>query len=267
MFLTIDLTPAVTRNIIAEFDERAGGWQGIKNGVSVDDTNLVLDDMQGEYITEIQLNKSVEARNWIEYKSTALEDLKPWSVLDSTWAVSSWPWEKDDNKNPVKVDNYISYLNDEERDYLYRFSLNGNTDDAKVAEGISYKNSRFHKGAVITDGTDLEYEVAVPAVFNLSFNAVHTREVDNHIIYMTLAGEGLELRLDYTEGQFILMGSDGINVIAKLRVKDNAMLNIYISQTDSERILEISSLLDNVSAKGVEPAKPLGSFTEMRLKA
>ena len=267
MFLTIDLTPAVTRNIIAEFDEKEEGWPGVKNGVSVDGSNLVLDDLTGEYITEIQLNRNVEARNWIEYRSSSLKDLKPWSAVEDTWAEANWPWEKDDNQNPVKVDNYICYLNEEEkRNYLYSFSLNGNTEGAKIAESVSYRNARFRKGAVIADQTDLGYEVKVPAVFNLSFNAVHTREVDDHIVYMTLAGEGISLRLDYTRGQFILIGSDGVNVTADLKAKGNAVLNLYISQTDSERILEVSSLLDNKSAGGVEPAEPLGSFTEMRMR-
>ena len=289
-YVRITLTPAVTRNIIAEFDERANGWRGAKNLTYVGDNCLIKGSsaVSGEYYTNIRLDKEVEARNWVEFDIISLASDYTWVTANTDWqdgdyawlqtegnyrwcdAEKAWTdyefsWKENADEYPVEVSNYIAQYKGVD-DYLYTFDLNENTDGAKVATGITYADGKFRQGAVINNGVTLDYAVNIPAEFNLSFNAKHHEIIDKHIVYMTLEGSNGWMRVEYKDGIVSLLDSAQNRIEIPMRNYGEDALNFYVQQKADERILTVNSIANGKTMSASLPLGPMGTFTEMRLR-
>lgn len=290
-YVRITLTPAVTRNVIAEFDERANGWRGAKNLTYIGDDCLIKGNnaISGEYYTNIRLDKEVDARNWIEFDVISLASDYTWTTANTNWqdgtyawlqtegnyrwcdAEKAWTdyefsWKENADEYPVEVSNYIAQYKGVD-DYLYTFDLNENTDGAKVATGITYADGKFRQGAVINNGVTLDYAVNIPAEFNLSFNAKHHEIIDKHIVYMTLEGSNGWMRVEYKDGIVSLLDSAQNRIEIPMRNYGEDALNFYVQQNADERILTVNSIANGKTMSASLPLGPMGTFTEMRLRA
>lgn len=289
-YVRITLTPAVTRNVIAEFDERVNGWRGAKNLTYIGDDCLIKGNnaISGEYYTNIRLDKEVDARNWIEFDVISLASDYTWTTANTDWqdgayawlqtegnyrwcdAEKAWTdyefsWKENADEYPVEVSNYIAQYKGVD-DYLYTFDLNENTDGAKVATGITYADGKFRQGAVINNGVTLDYAVNIPAEFNLSFNAKHHEIIDKHIVYMTLEGSNGWMRVEYKDGIVSLLDSAQNRIEIPMRNYGEDALNFYVQQKADERILTVNSIANGKTMSASLPLGPMGTFTEMRLR-
>lgn len=289
-YVRMTLSPESTRNVIAEFDERANGWRGAKNLTYVGDDCLVKGNsaVSGEYYTNIRLNKEVEARNWVEFDVMSLASDYTWVTANTDWSEGSYAWlqteggyrwcdaekawmdyefswKENADEYPVEVNNYIAQYKGTE-DYLYTFDLNENTDGAKTATNVTYADGKFRQGALISNSTVIDYAVNIPAEFNLSFNAKHHEVIDKHIVYMTLNGPYGWMRIDYQDGIISLLDSAQNRIEIPMRNYGEDALNFYVQQKADERILTVNSIANGKTMSASLPLGPIGTFTEMRLR-
>lgn len=289
-YVRMTLSPENTRNIIAEFDERANGWRGAKNLTYVGDDCLVKGSsaVSGEYYTNIRLNKEVEARNWVELDVMSLASDYTWVTANTDWSEGSYAWlqteggyrwcdaektwmdyefswKENADKYPVEVNNYIAQYKGVD-DYLYTFDLNENTNGAKTATNVTYADGKFRQGAFISNSTVIDYAVNIPEEFNLSFNAKHHEVIEKHIVYMTLNGPYGWMRIDYQDGIISLLDSAQNRIEIPMRNYGEDALNFYIQQKAGERIITVNSIANGKTMSASLPLSPVGVFTEMRLR-
>ena len=264
---TVNFTPAADRNIIAKFDEKARGWVGVKNGLTIDSDNLVTNDGNGEYYTYISLNKEVDARNWIEYKAGYKQDDKAWADLSIPWYECEDTWDLMANSEYVTLNNYITTYVGLSPEVLYGFDLNGNTKGASDTSGITYGEGRFRQGVLVQDKTVLDYNVSMPETYNIAFNAKHHAAINGYIVYMTLENVGGWLRLEYNNGIFALVDHNNQRVEIEMTNYSSDTLLFYIKQTANERTLRVTSIGNNKVREETKPFTPIGGFNKMRFRA
>ncbi len=273
-YVSLDLTDGVNRNVIAVFDDQADGWQGVKNNVHVMDGYLVLDDKVtgGEYIAEITLPEAVAARNWIQYHAGTVARDVSWDDMIYPWRDTSGAWYPEGDLGSGRIEHYISTYMGLSDTTIDAMGLNNTVDSDKgvaiVAEsqGITYENGRFAKGARISDTASLSYTVAIPSEFHLAFNARHTAAIHNHIIYMTLIGDGYWLRLGYKQGDFYLLDSKGQQIKVGITPHPEDVISFTIDQTMDVRSLTVACLAMNTTRKESAECGPLGDYTKIQLR-
>ena len=266
--LRLQCTPETTRNIIATFDESALGWPGGKVATEISGTDLKLQKgvVLGEYYTSLHLNKEVEARNWIEYSLSTTEWDTTWDDAKTQWEDNDRSWTNVVDESVARCDSYIS-TKTETTSYLYTFDLNQNTDGAATAKEVTYSGSRFGYGALIKPQTYIDYKVSVPTVFNMSFNVRPTALTNNVIALATLAGSGIWLRVIFRNERFVLIDNNGNEIIANNYYNVDDTINIYIKQTATQRVFKVTSVTQNKVVEETKNLVPLGTFTELRLRA
>lgn len=265
-FININLTAATTRNVIAEFDEEATGWKGVKNFFSVSGDDLVMDDgvRVAEYFTSLHLAKEVDARNWIEYYAGYIEKDLTWQDIEDRWGDYGIAWLPVADDELVNVENFITRK--VSKNYLYDFNLDGNTEGASTAKGVTYENSRFSKGAVIQPTTSIKYSVNIPMCYHLSFNIRVLDSFADHVVFMTLSGDFGWLRAEYVNDEFSLVDNYGNRISVFNYCREGDILGIYIQQTQSSRIFKVTNVAKNKESVTEAAIAPLGEFTEMRLE-
>jgi hypothetical protein len=266
-WLSLNCTPMVTRNMIATFDEGGNGWQGVKVALETSGSDLILrqGNSVGEYYTELKLNKEVEARNWIEYDAVATSDEQTWEVAEKQWEDYDSAWVAAVDSKYVLCENYISTKINE--NYLYSFDLNKNTDGASKATGVTYDSCRFTQGAVISEGTTLEYEIEVPQEFYMSFNVKVKDNTEGFLVFATLASDNYWLRVERYNKMYALMDSLGQRIELNNYFNMNDVLSISIKQTVSSRTFRVNNVTQGKNVKKTELFEPLGVYTELRLRA
>ena len=266
-YLNINCTSEITRNIIAEFDEGTNGWQGIKNGLVVDNDSLCTQTgvITGEYYTTVKLNKKTEARNWIEYALEAGDENLSWNSINQQWQDYDGAWVNEADTTLVQCDNYISLKTD--MGYLYSHDLNGNTDGASKANNVTYASGRFAQGALIADNTVIEYADNIPSVFNMSFNARMSVSPNGLVVFATMDSGSYWMRIDYCNGRFNLVDSKQQTISIDNYCHENDSIDFVIKQQASTRTFKVTNYTQNKTVELTEDFAPLGSFTELRLKA
>ena len=267
VYLQITLTPATTRNIIAEFDKKKDGWPGVKNFLTVDTDGLLMEDLTrvGEYYANIHLNKKVDARNWIEYTANCIGKDVIWDKIDDKWEDYNIAWLPIADNEVVNVENFITTKTEGVNYHLYSFPLNGNTVGASQAKKVTYANSRFDKGAVIKPNTVIKYNVDVPPVFNMAFNVRALDRTDEHVVFLTLYGDNYWLRVEYNNGFFVLSDRNCNNIAVPNYYRTNDIITFYIKQEANKRVFTVTNPVKDKEVTGELNVLPLGKFKELNL--
>ena len=272
-YVSLDLTDGVNRNVIATFVDQANNWPGTKNNVHVLDGHIVLDDnvTAGEYITPITLPEAVPARNWIQYHGGTVAKDVTWAEMLDSWKETKGAWYPVGDLGSAKIEHYIATYTGLPLTVIDAVPLNNSTESEKGAatvteeQKITYNDARFAQGAVIDDLARLAYDIAIPDVFHLAFNAKHQGAVTNHIVYMTLMGNGFWMRLGYN-GKFYLLDSSGQRIEVELKTKTNDILSFTIDQYADTRALTVKSLASGSTETVSAGYVPLGAYTAFKME-
>lgn len=252
------------KNIIMTFDEHATKYTGNKINVYYDAeaAGLRLSDgtYAGEYLSAGNLPYEARARNWADYKLSAIEN------TDMTFADLDFSLNDDKAKTITMVGGLASSLEGTEvttyiaerltkgLESVLEASLSGTTETVNKENPVEsqhcdeYAYGRWFKGIKQNELTRLAYEIKPSvATFSFLFSVKMVTDVKPCTIAM-IHGDG-ELLLSYRDG-ILLESSDGCDIYIPYKVSTNDIITFGVSQGKDKRTLYIKKF-DPIIGNGI----------------
>ncbi len=287
VFFSLGTAPIENRNEILFRNEQTLNFPGLKNSLEFDtDSNnlflaLTTQDipiLRGEYIAEINLPRSIRARNWIEIDTVFR------TALSLDWQNASFPWNSVQANvpwtPPLDIDNaqVIPYLA-EELTATPPSVLEGWTLDNTLVgmvqstppvnqQNVAYGQSRYRNGLIIDPLTKVDWNFNVPNEFSVLFTVLHrTLNNINREIYLTLEAPGGTLVLGHDPSTMLTFLEDNFGnklTVNALRVENTFSL-FAIVQSETERSLFVHETETDEIRTASAPYTPLTGLNNIAL--
>lgn len=279
-FAIIQIGQSNNRNIVFSVDQVGSQdpWAGVKINTHVYNGGLTLDQtaIRGEHIVEVNLPDKVYARNWI------LSNIVGTSGNEMDWGSANFAWDSpeagaawlpDGDVTTASVKHQIARFVGLGTDVIEAFSLDetitGEQLETAAAEavGVTYQDGRFRKGVFVGDGTQLSWNVSLPAAFSLVFVARHAIDIVDHIVYMSLTGPGGLLKVGYDPAvaKFYLADGQGNRNEVSLDFRTQDFVTFGLVQTATQRRFMVKSFSTGDAQQATQAFGPVGTISHLAL--
>lgn len=271
------------KNVIVDFNEHQAMYTGNKVGTYYDAVahGLRLSEgvYKGEYISAGHLPYTARARSWSDYKiegvsntDIAISDLD-FSTLDDRAKTINMVGGTVADLDGIEVKTYIADKN-ADKTALLEAPLDEDLQTMAGEEPTEHIHcdvfdyARWGKGLKQDELTRLAYNLPVGAsTFSLTFNIKIMDSLEPFAIASIGGGNGA-LYLRYDDG-LVLVGSDGLSQKLPLNPSTMDIIDIGVSQSDTERTLYA---INNTALQGTAQYKtikapPIGIMTAVRFNS
>nr|DAP99272.1 MAG TPA: hypothetical protein [Caudoviricetes sp.] len=250
--------PEINKNVILDYNQQNVGYSGIKTNMYYDSSmsglRLEKTSFNGEYLMGITLPQTIRARNWIECKINAVTSSSI-AVKDMDFAVESYEAQHVlvcgilGDLDGVELQKQIARYTGKTTDIIHAVTDGTSaisSGSIRTERNTSFAQARWNKGVLITDTTQLEYNVSIPETFSIGF-WFKKNDVLNDCIIMELWGtkpngsdymavKDMTFAVNSYDAQHL--GADGIffNIILVIGY-DKRLDSFYVRDSVHNRIL------------------------------
>ena len=191
--------PEINKNVILDYNQKDVGYSGIKTNMYYDSAmgglRLEKTSFNGEYLMGITLPQTIRARNWIDCKINAVTSSSI-AVKDMDFAVESYEAQHVlvggilGDLDGVELQKQIARYTGKTTDIIHAVTDGTraiSSGSIREERNTSFSQVRWNKGVLITDTTQLEYNVNIPDTFSIGF-WFKKNDVLNDCIIMELWG-------------------------------------------------------------------------------
>lgn len=191
--------PEINKNVILDYNQKDVGYSGIKTNMYYDSAmsglRLEKTSFNGEYLMGITLPQTIRARNWIDCKINAVTSSSI-AVKDMDFAVESYEAQHVlvcgilGDLDGVELQKQIARYTGKTTDIIHAVTDGTSaisSGSIRTERNTSFAQARWNKGVLITDTTQLEYNVSIPETFSIGF-WLKKNDVLNDCIIMELWG-------------------------------------------------------------------------------
>ena len=250
--------PEINKNVILDYNQKDVGYSGIKTNMYYDSAmsglRLEKTSFNGEYLMGITLPQTIRARNWIDCKINAVTSSSI-AVKDMDFAVESYEAQHVlvcgilGDLDGVELQKQIARYTGKTTDIIHAVTDGTSaisSGSIRTERNTSFAQARWNKGVLITDTTQLEYNVSIPETFSIGF-WFKKNDVLNDCIIMELCGtkpngsdymavKDMTFAVNSYDAQHL--GADGIffNIILVIGY-DKRLDSFYVRDSVHNRIL------------------------------
>lgn len=250
--------PEINKNVILDYNQKDVGYSGIKTNMYYDSSmsglRLEKTSFNGEYLMGITLPQTIRARNWIDCKINAVTSSSI-AVKDMDFAVESYEAQHVlvcgilGDLDGVELQKQIARYTGKTTDIIHAVTDGTSaisSGSIRTERNTSFAQARWNKGVLITDTTQLEYNVSIPETFSIGF-WFKKNDVLNDCIIMELWGtkpngsdymavKDMTFAVNSYDAQHL--GADGIffNIILVIGY-DKRLDSFYVRDSVHNRIL------------------------------
>ena len=250
--------PEINKNVILDYNQKDVGYSGIKTNMYYDSAmsglRLEKTSFNGEYLMGITLPQTIRARNWIDCKINAVTSSSI-AVKDMDFAVESYEAQHVlvcgilGDLDGVELQKQIARYTGKTTDIIHAVTDGTSaisSGSIRTERNTSFAQARWNKGVLITDTTQLEYNVSIPEIFSIGF-WFKKNDVLNDCIIMELWGtkpngsdymavKDMTFAVNSYDAQHL--GADGIffNIILVIGY-DKRLDSFYVRDSVHNRIL------------------------------
>lgn len=277
VFTETQIAVSSNTNLIWSTDQSALSFPGYKNKATAVGTSLVMDTntTRSEYIFPANLSFDYTAQNIVYGSIDSIAE------TGQTWANSAFDWDSPSSNRQwiingslmsvsarFQIAKYTGALDVSDYDGWSLAgtltSINGITPSQSAA--ASYQSGRYDaQGLFVGDTTAVDWNVSIPAMFNITFWIIPHSVLDATYWGVTKLGAWLQLSYSISDLSFHLTDSAGISIVIPYAFVVNDNLCVGITQTATTRRLMIGRMGDKTSQIAELDVPPLGIFTKLCL--
>ncbi len=272
----MDAAAEINKNIVIQFDQETSKYSGNKINLYLDSAmnglRLEKTAFNGEYIMPISLPQKIKARNWIAKTLNAVSG-SSLRVVDCDFAVNSYEAQHvlivgiigdlDGVELKQQIARYIG-----KGEYTFSAITDGtaNATGGIIAENknASASDGRWQTGLLLTDVTQLAYDVTIPAVFSFCFWLKKTEVMTDCIILKITGTYSLVVGYDARLDTFYLTDTKhGQSLTALPRMLERDWVYIGLSQSEKTRLFFLYGLSYGSTASSTADIPPCGEFSHI----
>lgn len=282
------ILPRPERNIVLDTDFSATTFAGAKVGFTASGTapatiltQTALANGQSPLVStltrRVTLASSFFARNWVDIDYTvASAGSLSWDTATFRWnAAGERTWlgviEEDsaaDVEAMISIEDSTDVGTDLVEGWRLETTLTGINGTTPVSSaGMVFTECRFTNGLNISSSANAAWNMTIPSVFAIFMDFKVASVPGTNRALMTLRNGSTWLRLEwlFATDEFVLRGSDGSTMSLPFELQIGDVLTVMISQSATQRIFCMSSVMNNVQVTLTVAATPLIAFSQIAL--
>lgn len=271
MFVETAVASPSNMNVVFTNDEHVRGFPGVRHHLNRFNDDLIMEDgySRSEYIFSIDLLSEYRAQNSLFFSiDSVATDSDTWYGTNKPWTDMSRQWTYDGSINSVSSRCQIAPftgLRTNEVDGV-RGDLNSSTVTGLApveSIGVSYAQGRYGNGIMVSDLTQISWNINVPFLFSTVF-WITPQEV-NDCTYWSVRGDGTSLTLGYSAPRRAFYLEDQLRrqVVVPFEFTVNDRICIGICQAMNQRKLFVGRMGDDTPVMAAAAYDQQGAYSKV----